>query len=168
MLTFGGILFWCLIALIFFIVLVSHEWDDEAQFGWPITTLLIGGIVMYFCYKSDWNNVLTELNFRKLLIFSIIWLVIGLAWSFFKWFKFVRKKYKKFKESYPAKVDVEDVKYRYIPKVSDNKEQITTWIVFWPFSVIRYALESLLKDFFNGIIKMFTGWYDRITISQFK
>lgn len=163
MLTFGGILFWCLIALIFLIILASHEWDDEAQFGWPITTLILGGLILYISYRSDWNSILTELNFRKLLISSIIWLIIGLGWSFFKWFKFARKQY----IGYQKHKNGTD-KSNWIPKVSDNKERITTWIVFWPFSVIRYAIGNLLRDFFNGIIKIFTGWYDRIAISQFK
>lgn len=43
-----------------------------------------------------------------------------------------------------------------------NRAKIFTWIMYWPFSVIKYVFERLLKDLVDWIIDSLKGIYNRI------
>lgn len=173
------------------IVITVEDKDGESNLGWPLFWILVAGVIVYFLNKK----ILLEIDYYKLLISALIYLLLGLFWSFFKWYRFVKKAAKYFKknmgeyqasflryEKELASYEKEDPGYRnrepkapkqpnvadYIPKVSDNKAQLSSWIILFPFSVLRYALGNLLTDFLNGIIKAFKSVYETITKNLFK
>ncbi|MEO6305114.1 MAG: hypothetical protein ABIP51_18290 [Bacteroidia bacterium] len=162
-LAFGGIIFYCILTLLIFIICITLENDKEAKLGAPLTTIILSGGVFWFFYRS---NLSFELSTKLIIIYSIAFLFIGILWSFFKWLKFVKFKYKKYlaqkNNSYPEAIS------SYKPIVSENKEQITAWILLWPFSVLRYSFVSLLGDLIDQLILKLTGIFNKITDSQFK
>ena len=46
-----------------------------------------------------------------------------------------------------------------LPSASANKERITCWIVYWPFSVAAYLLLDLLQDIGEWIYAKLSGFY---------
>lgn len=174
-LAFGGVLFWIIFA-VFMIAIITcvEEFEKDgynrANFGWPIFLNLVVIALFYFFYKEQFNWGLTT---AQIILYACVYLFIGIAWSFFKWLKLVKYKYRKYQlgvdsynktPRYSSKPEIENFR----PKVSQEKDQLTSWIVFWPYSVVRYAFVSFLGDIMDQIIKWFTGVYNTITTSQFK
>jgi hypothetical protein len=167
-LAFGGILFWILFS-VFMIAIITcvEEFEKDgynrANFGWPIFLNVVVIACLYFFYRSEINLGLTT---TQIILFSLAYIGIGLAWSFFKWLKFVKYKYRQYLKAQNSSYSrtMEDFK----PKVSEEKDQLISWIVFWPYSMVRYAFVQLLGDLMDELIKRFTGVYNTITTSQFK
>ena len=169
-LAFGGVLFWIIFAVFMIAIITSvEEFEKEgysrANFGWPIFLNLVVIALLYFFYKEQFNWGLTT---AQIILYACVYLFIGIAWSFFKWLKLVKYRYRQYVKhqnsggsSYKT---IEDFK----PHVAEEKDQLTSWILFWPYSVVRYAFVSLLGDAMDQIIKWFTGVYNTITTSQFK
>lgn len=53
------------------------------------------------------------------------------------------------------------------PTVSDNVQDISGWIAFWPLAIVS-NLYLLCDGFFAGLVTMFGSVYGRITDSTFK
>ena len=54
------------------------------------------------------------------------------------------------------------------PKAFDNKQKITTWMVYWTFSMIGTFLGEWLINLWNVIYNLFGNLYDRVGNSVFK
>jgi hypothetical protein len=113
------------------------------------------------------------------------YIALGLAWSFPKWWFYVRKvrdeyldNLEYFKEimGLPADQPLSQVKAldfssRYgktrRPRASGNKERILTWMMYWPFSFIWTMIDEPLKRAFEVIFRKFRGVYERISETAF-
>ncbi len=45
----------------------------------------------------------------------------------------------------------------------NNKERITTWIIFWPWSALSYIFHDLFRDFINKVMDYMGGMYQAVT-----
>jgi len=145
----------------------------------------IGFILLWFVYFlfgvwfQDWTwhapftwatNHLFDLG-----MYIVAYLVIGGAWSIFKWYLFVLKSvddYKTLAENYskmqPPSTQSWNAflayngRYRYPPRVSDNKAQIIDWISFWWYSMIRTVLGDWMRELVGAVYRMFYNVYDAI------
>lgn len=108
-------------------------------------------------------------------------------WLFFKWNQFAKKQKAsyndtverltkdvnnstRFKDEEKPNIIAErkvELRDEYIPKVNENKAQINSWIIFFPFSMIRYIFNNLLADFFEMLRNRLTGTLNRIAGSHF-
>ena len=61
---------------------------------------------------------------------------------------------------------VSDIKNN-IPKASSNKGRITSWMFYWPFSVIITLFNEPIKNIFNKIYYKFTSSFDKISNNVF-
>lgn len=128
------------------------------------------------------------------VIFSVslfAYLLCGLGWSFFKWYKFVLKDTRyidKFKyeakklgispiDYYLGRLPAESKEidritrsniFNYEPKVMNNIDRLSTWWICWPTSVLRYIVGDFLYDLTRRIAKWFSGIYARITENTIK
>lgn len=75
------------------------------------------------------------------------YVAIGVLWSFFKFYRHVKKHKAHYKERGLREVD---------------KTTIGTWIAYWPFSFIVYILGDLIREFVNWIVNQFQAIYKRI------
>ena len=127
---------------------------------------------MYFdliSNKSDFINLFT-INYWTFLKYLLRYIVIGVFWSFFKWFRLVKRKVFLYKNAvkkseekititgYKSPVSIED----YMPDYYD-KVKIPFWIGYWPFSLLRFFFGEFLNNFFKNIAKLFSSFYDKIT-----
>jgi len=164
-LLFSGWLFWLVLIIAFIIatVFVENDSSDSPVLGPTITFI----IFLVICYLS--NRSLSEAyviswsrNPGPLLVGILIYVGVGIAWSFVKWL-FLLIDYKndvsKQKYTYPSNHYHESAyKILLIPKASDNKSAIIAWMVYWPCSVFWTCLNKP----FVAIYNVLASSYDRL------
>lgn len=55
----------------------------------------------------------------------------------------------------------------YIPQVSAHKALVITWILCWPYSILKWAIADALYDIANGIFNAIRGLFQKIASSTF-
>jgi hypothetical protein len=181
-LIFGGFIFWAIIAVICILLLwtvENYSKNDEihkGQLAWP--TVIIAGAIFLLYFFSNKGQLWLSLksNITGLLMWLGIYLIVGIVWSFFKWYKIVKHakaKYLKAQREYQKTIKDGNSHIpfnkmlTFLPKVNEWKASITSWILFWPFSTLRYAFGTMLIDFMDAIISRLKGLYDSITLKVF-
>lgn len=77
-----GLFWWVLVILASIAVISSLEHDAP---GWATTSIIGAGVVVW--YFSDFTKRYTiDLSWRNVLTFIIVYAVIGVLWSFGKWY----------------------------------------------------------------------------------
>jgi hypothetical protein len=127
----------------------------------------------------------------KLLLYILGYFIIGILWSFVKWWFRVSERVEnhlkdkaEIKVNYLKKRLFEDAvtidtpipenlkedwkRYQtccnYIPeRASEHKNLIATWITYWPFSLLWSLLHDFIKQVMKKIVTMLQGIYDGIT-----
>jgi len=121
-------------------------------------------------------------NHRTELIWgSVFYLPIGTGWAFFKWYlKLIDKremlreqKDSWFKKWYPGqdstkekdwKEHVNDAK----PSPKYHKEQIMTWLTYWPLSVFWTVFDDFVKRVAKAIYNHISGYLQRMSDRVFR
>jgi len=171
MLTFGGLVFWAVIAVLFLIIAYCIETEGEAEIGWA-TAWFVGGCVGLFLYwKNDMLQFFKNTNWTLFGVGVGVYLVVGILWLLFKWRKFSKTKYqeylKEFQRCKDRNYDLPKMDY-YIPLVKEHPVEINSWILFWPFSIVRYITQNMLTDFIAWIRDQISGTLNKISKGQFK
>ena len=105
------------------------------------------GLLIY-----NWTGTGAILTFSSLLnawVFILVYIIIGLLWSFFKWGRLVKYYIGEHKNE-------EDVRFS-LKNVSNDR--IAYWILWWPLSAIGFIFEDAIQ----WIIEHFKGVYNMIT-----
>lgn len=89
-----------------------------------------------------------------LLVCIAVFLVLGILWSFFRWYRFLKNKRK------------EGVSIA--PLASHHKSQISFWIFSWPLDAIFYVMRDFIGDIFTGLWKYLGNSYQRMSDSVFE
>lgn len=107
----------------------------------------------------------------------ILFLAVGAAWALFMWRQHVNSEYvqdalreglKKFTthgDLYDGQRFVESRLFPSAARASRNKERIMTWWLYWPFSMVVYVFDDLLRDLFNWMYARISGVFNSITLS---
>lgn len=143
--------------------------------GWATTTMLATIVVMHMFGFVNVFGTITS-HYQTFLIGVPIYIAVGVIWSFVKWIVFVynrKEEYERAKEAYfernPNHEHCDWVEYvknsrqnNYAlnnitkpPQASQYKSKITTWMFYWPWSM----LSTLFSDF---IRRLYTFIYSRI------
>lgn len=156
--AFGAALVWWEIILIAILSL---------SFGWSllIESATISGIALAIFF---WVFIGTTgtMTWGGVAIALAVYIIIGLAWSIFKWRNFVKKK----KEEYIIRCDRYNRSYDADSLRSDiaaakNHDVIGFWIIAWPFSVIAYLIGDFVADLIKKLVNNMGRVYDNITDS---
>ena len=191
---FLEILFWVLIGIEAIVCLYSAIDEEEMESPGMFTLGLLGFFATMYFMKHDLTiGILTDIkaNWPTYLLRVGSYVLLGLLWSMFKWFRKAYKAgkdFKKWSETFneeiereiknrtkkteqeilnEARIEFDTRRDAYMPKASENKGTITLWAVMWPFSVIRYIIGNALKDFFSMIFNKLKGVYDAISDKAF-
>lgn len=144
----GTFWFWAIMAIFFIATIISLE---NNTIGWPVfLTVVVGAI-----YYKDIFNLLA--NWQVLLVFFLVYVSCGVAWSFYKWLHHVKKYIAENKNKCK-----QDLKNAFTLDVSYNKARIIGWIVYWPCS----AFWTLTGDFFTNLFDMLRNSYQNIVDKQ--
>jgi len=157
-------------------------WFTEGFEPHPIASVVVigGSLAFYhfFIAGIDYHNILTYTRANSgAIIGSVVgWVILGVLWSFFKWYVFLKDN-KEYQDTYYAKHrEFREETYKGkeipprvydIPQAVNNKERIITWMMYWPFSIIGFLLSNPLQRFFKWIYNQISGVYERITKSVY-
>lgn len=168
LLSFNSIAFWIIAGVLFFIELLIIEDPDKdrkSKLVWPLSILIV------FIGLSVWENNPHRIwsNAREatvsIMIYTTIYLAMGIIWSMIKFDKVVRDAYIRYSKS----VATGEEKLRfYKPDFDDWQESVASWILLWPFSVVRYAIGNLLVDVAKWITERFRGIYQGMVNRRFR
>lgn len=142
----GTLGFWILISLISITFVACIE-NDHYTFP-TILALAIGTIY--------WKPLMAFVNWQSLAIGVLVYVVVGVLWSVFRWFRYVKDLTNKYKKN-PSESALSTLKYAL--DVSDNKSRITAWIAYWPWSL----LWNIIGDLCVTVYEQIEGVYQKIT-----
>jgi divalent metal cation (Fe/Co/Zn/Cd) transporter len=140
--------------------------------SWPALAVLVGAGVLFEHWESTgmvvFLTIVTavtaffffDVTLVQLAICGVIYLAIGILWSFWRYRRYVRKEVA---ERINSGSRVTDVWLARISPLS-NTDTIVGWVVVWPFS----AIENLAGDLINGITELVTTTFRRMYASIYE
>lgn len=131
------------------VLVILAGWNDEPAGGVGVAVLI--GLLLYLI-PDAFAGIVS--NPFMLITLVLIYVVVGVVWSFFKWYK---------KLIYLR----DERKVKSIPQAGDYKCEIICWASYWPLGIIKYVLGDLIQDLFESIWKRFNGGYQRIANKVF-
>lgn len=174
-LIIGSLAFWvwCGLWSLIFAVMVQREHTILTGIGLGVMA------AAYFVFGHHDPSVLWD---TKTLGIVIGYVVAGVPWSVFRWYRHhrdLRKEYDSAKEDFLVARGVKDStripdellaewqrsSYRMDPRrssVKGSKAQITGWMIFWPFSMTGWVLNDPITRLFNAIFERLRGVYTGI------
>ena len=174
--------FWFIVA-VWILVEVLLSGDDNTS-GWRFTALaLFLGAVWLFTTFNPF--VWAFENMQTLLVYAVLYVVVGALWSIFKWWVFVGDKareYRARREELRAEYDgytrtgsnpktfeqwVRARAHPTMPSAKSEARRIQFWIAWWPFSMLNTAIGDFLFRFFRAVYDYLSGIYNAITKRRF-
>lgn len=143
--------------LVFFGVLLigcGFSLKFESSLGFIIPLAILLGV--------NWTGsgsaiaLLSTMPFLSILWIALMFIIIGVIWSFFKWRNLVKEVI-----DYSKNCSIEAVKERISNK--KNYDVVAFWIILWPFSVLGYIINDFVYDIVTKFIDKIYSIYDRIT-----
>lgn len=180
-------LFWFILVveIILLLICVKLELDLFAA----ISLIVFAVILNVYCDV----NIISFIKSNPVNLIMIVgsYVVIGVMWSVFKWWMFVRDRrsdYEKFKSAWlldrgcDSKHVPDDLKESFrnhladknrfkirifssAPSAADHKDMIIRWLAFWPISVIWSIANDFIKWLFDSVVHCFRFVYNRIAVS---
>ena len=147
--AFGTFWFW-LLATIASVIIISCV-ENEHYPTPSIVAILLGVVYWKAIVAAPWHVI---------ALVAGVFVLCGLLWSVFKWFRHVNKTVAEYREEHGTELSENQMRdLKNDLSVSQHKAMVTAWIAFWPWSV----LWSLTGDFFNMLYDAMTNIYQKIT-----
>lgn len=174
-LVIGGALFWLLLIGLLVLCEISTVNETHWGFAW---FLIFGGILWWGFNANPFAWMLH--NFGTTLIYAGIYLTAGVFWGFGRWYFYIKDAHdrilsneKSLRQDYtdagartvnPYKGSFTDwlTEYNRIPLGKNNKEKISIWMFWWPFSMFWTFFDDILRRAYNAIIEQYMFIFDRI------
>lgn len=180
LLVFGTIGWWVLT----FVFIMSCIFCVEKVFwGWSTVCLVTYILFLQYIGKIDiFGFILNE----PLTILGniLIYFIIGVVWSFVKWWLYIRRIVDKIllgKELFERNSVEKDPQrkskdWNYQcrlhnlkkPILEENKSRISMWIAYWPLSIITSLLEDFVKRIAREIVEALRKLYQSMVDKAFK
>lgn len=135
--------------------------DSLAVTFWVTVAALLG--FQFLTSVDPWGYVRD--NPKDIAFWALAYLPIGVAWSFFRWWRVLKDaaaNLLSYRHHYSDQHRWEEHVRDHMPKAANNKSSIVCWITYWPFSVASYLLVDILCDIGNWIYNLFSGLYQRV------
>jgi len=182
--TFGGVLFWIIVSII--TLAIAAEINSE-KVGTAVVTL-VGTFAAIIAFTDVNTSVWPSLAAHPMYIIYgfLCYLALAVIWATIKWRVFYLPKifdaYDEYRRSWLAQKGLKDmpadqqtrdafssaarsagVDVSYTRMVRNNKARITTWMVFWFFSLIETFLGDFLQRVFASLYKAVAGLFQRMS-----
>jgi hypothetical protein len=160
-LIFGGFWFWTIFTIISFVLILNVIFSDKLGWIWfsgivmLVLFILSGGIPFAWMFA----NPLTT------LMWAGIYIAAGLLWSIKEWYSYVVEKAKYYTSDSSMLYRGTDTKEDLIKELNRDVDikrhwdDITTWIVYFPYFVLAWALTDPIKK----LAQQFTFVYEKIS-----
>lgn len=144
----GTLGFWILTFILSAIFIAAIENDNIAV---PNVLLVLFGI-------AYWKSIIS-IDWKYIAGGVVVYGLVGLAWSVFRWFRHVKAKITDHKRRYGEVISSSDARdIEETVDVSRNKSRILSWIIYWPWSMIW----NITGDFFNMLYESISGVYQKV------
>lgn len=152
--------------LLFSILILESLDDNYGKYktnGTGVFGLLILGLagLFFIIGKQSFLTFAQGVLTWSTLYWVGAYLFIGILWSFYKWFQFVKWIVSKTIPERPKEELLEDL------ALSKHWEKIGTWILWWPISILRFLVYDFLTSG-RRIAKIFSEIYNSITKDAIK
>lgn len=185
------------LAVLFVVFCVACVLMETEKFGWATLTLILTlvGVQVFHVGGLDLLAFARE-HLVQTLLYVGGYLVVGVVWSFIKWFSFLMGFRDEFKQGKAAflnglKLNPEGQvpeneldnfhsfmqKWKYggyygndlsmRPRAAKNKARITAWMAFWPYSVVGTILNDPIRRVFNWLFNGFKALYQKMSDAIF-
>lgn len=185
--TFGGVIFWVLTAIAA-IALVSEISANKVGAAF-FTLLAYTAVMMLFSNTPVWTWIKDHPSY--LLYGFGLYIVCGAIWSVIKWYFYllnIRDRYEDLRSAWLKRQGFTDVptdandraKFKadvvdrvpgtygvFPPQASHHKGAITTWMMFWPFSLAGTVFGDFLNRIFKTVYSWLAGMMQRISNGVF-
>jgi len=146
---------WCIITTIF----VDDGEDGHKSNGFGATiTFIISMLLVFWLGDANIRAFFKSFNFLGILKFLGLYLVVGITWSFIKWYLLLIRRKEKYAEN----------QWQGIPTAKEYKSEIIVWMSYWPWSMTWTLLNDPIKRFFNFIYLKFSTLYQKLSDRIFK
>lgn len=145
LLTVSGAIFWMIVAglVVLDIVLLSAGADENENVGIAVF-VTVAGLLLSVLFTDAFIGV--QLGYVAAGLAAYV--VVGVIWSFKKWYTFVvdelasrREEYKSYvNKKAPGNETFESYAKDKQPKAVENKQRIVGWMALWPFSLSWWVL----------------------------
>lgn len=176
LLLIGSLWFW----LSFVGVLALFVCTAKESFISGIIVILVTAVSLQLLGSVDILGWLKE-NLATIAICAVVYLPIGTAWAFFKWYmKLIdkRQELSEKKDAYMSRYkNSPDKEWNdiwtshvksHMPKSEYHKSSITTWIGYWPISMIWTLLDDFVTKLIKTIYNSISGIFNRMSENMFK
>lgn len=179
--------FWGLVA-VWIIVEILFAVEYERGYRFTAFAVFLGVLALFTTFNPfmwAWENP------GDVIVWALIYVAIGAAWSLVKWHMFVGDKAREYAKQRPelyATYQSQNVaapggepRYasfsvwlaehyygrKYPPTAKDEAGRIQFWTAWWPFSMAATVIGDFLWRLFRKIYELMSGLYDRITKARF-
>lgn len=166
---FGGLAFWIGIAIFIILEIYTVETQGETEFEGPFGTLALAIIAYGLFYYKSFSQILSNLNWGLTSLVIVTYLMIGILWMLFKWKKFCKFKHERYlrdQKIFNRPISIDEYK----PDVNKNetKQMLTSWVVLFPFFMLRYLCADFFGNLRDSILKIFAKLLTNVANSEFK
>lgn len=172
-----GVFFW--IATVVVLLVCSILIISDNGIGAAVATVIYLGLIWWFS-GIDVLGLVSD-HWKSLLIGAPIYIIIGIAWSIYKWILYCRQALQRvidykvseianWRRNYPKKSESMSDAEVWVavleqarPIATQHNDDVCRWIFWWPFSILGYFFSDLLRDFGRFLVSSLSGIYDRIS-----
>ncbi len=171
-LFFTALVWWEYAIVVVLVVALIFAEANENSFSF-----LVGfGLFMFYPWSTT-GSLFSNVGITGSLFWLLIYIVIGIIWSRFKWGrlldKLVEQKNKEYEaqtENHPDDMNYFDREYaknkeEYLKKQIQEEKDINRfvyWISSWPISAFVYFFGEMIADSFRKLVSYLSVYYTRI------
>ena len=155
----GALLSWQFLLILLFIGIIAEHIDAH---GFALFVTIAAAVIAAFYFKF---------SFLQLSIGAVVYLAAGIAWSFWRYKRYVQTKIQAIHEQTSITSASSDFDKRVVVNAigrlapSQNVSRLSQWIIIWPLSFV----ENVTSDLIDGVKRLVTDVlkevYDRIYLS---
>lgn len=121
--------------------------------GWAVFAGIVSGVIAFFLFG---------LSILQIGIFTAIYFVAGIAWSFWRYKRYAENEIELFnsRDHHHHVLDRDCLVERL--KIENMAGRITGWILSWPFSMIENVVGDVIRLIRNMVTDTLKGVYNSI------
>ncbi|MCK5017609.1 MAG: hypothetical protein KAS32_11135 [Candidatus Peribacteraceae bacterium] len=170
--VFGSIGFYILAAIEVILLAIFVD-DDHPMPGWAGMSFIVSLLVLNFFGTPIIQPIIDDPS--VLFEWGVIYIAVGLAWSLGKYYFYLIRRRRKFKEKKDIFFDINpekkyddwlahmDHNFGYsnseYTEFGKNKPRIIFWMTYWPFSLLSTLLKDIVRKMFEEIYEFFSGLF---------
>lgn len=152
---FGALGFWILAAIASIIFITAIETER-----FVVSTLVTLGLLFGY-----WKTIAAqEWTWRGISSVIGIYLLAGIFWSLFRWWRYAEEKVKVFNSQHSDSTRKDYIGYlKSDLNPTNHKATITSWIVYWPWNLAWKVIGNILTEIPLRLFDIAKGIYEGVS-----